>query len=53
LVPAAPGLLTAYPVSKDVSNVRNNGPHLVEPVRLEEPPGAEAGDQPDAEPRLF
>jgi len=46
-------MLTADPVSKDNSNVRNNGPHLVEPVRLEEPPGTEASDQPDAEPRLF
>jgi putative SOS response-associated peptidase YedK len=34
LVPAAPGRLTAYPVSTDVSSVRNDGPHLVEPVAL-------------------
>jgi putative SOS response-associated peptidase YedK len=51
LVPAAPGLLTAYPVSKEVSNVRNDGPHLVEPVRMEEPV-PELGEPPD-EPRLF
>jgi putative SOS response-associated peptidase YedK len=50
LVPAAPGRLTAYPVSKDVNNVRNNGPHLVEPVQLDGPvEGAQARD----EPRLF
>ncbi len=36
LVPAAPGALEAYPVSKAVSNVRNNGPELVEPLPLEE-----------------
>jgi putative SOS response-associated peptidase YedK len=32
LVPGTPGFLDAWPVSKDVGNVRNNGPHLVEPV---------------------
>lgn len=32
LVPAAPGRLEAYPVSTDVNSVRNNGPHLVEPL---------------------
>ncbi len=37
LVPAAPGNLEAYPVSTLVSNVRNNGPELVEPVPLETP----------------
>lgn len=36
LVPAAPGRLEAYPVSTLVSNVRNNGPELVEPVPLTE-----------------
>jgi putative SOS response-associated peptidase YedK len=36
LVPAAPGSLEAYPVSTSVSNVRNNGPELVEPLPLEE-----------------
>ncbi|NHC13346.1 SOS response-associated peptidase [Motilibacter deserti] len=46
LVPAAPGLLEAYPVSKAVGNVRNNGPHLVEPV-----PAAE--EAADAAPTLF
>lgn len=35
LVPAAPGRLEAYPVSTDVGNVANNGPHLVEPLPLE------------------
>ncbi|WP_432479508.1 SOS response-associated peptidase [Nocardioides sp. GXQ0305] len=36
LVPAAPGRLEAFPVSTLVSNVRNNGPELVEPIPLEE-----------------
>jgi putative SOS response-associated peptidase YedK len=35
LVPAAPGALEAYPVSPLVSNVRNNGPELLEPLPLE------------------
>ncbi len=35
LEPAAPGRLTAYPVSSLVSNVGNNGPELVEPLPLE------------------
>lgn len=36
LVPAAPGRLEAYPVPALVSNVRNNGPELVEPLPVEE-----------------
>jgi len=36
LVPAAPGKLEAFPVSTIVSNVRNNGPELVEPIPLSE-----------------
>ena len=36
LVPAAPGSLEAYPVASLVSNVRNNGPELVDPLPLEE-----------------
>ncbi|MBC9733226.1 SOS response-associated peptidase [Nocardioides marmotae] len=36
LVPAAPGALEAYPVSREVSNVRNNGAHLIDPLPLEE-----------------
>jgi len=35
LTPAAPGRLEAYPVSSLVSNVRNNGPELVEPLPVE------------------
>jgi putative SOS response-associated peptidase YedK len=35
LVPAAPGRLEAFPVSRDVNNVRNNGPELVVPVPAE------------------
>lgn len=40
LVPAAPGRLTAYPVSTAVNNVRNNGPELVDPLAPEEESGA-------------
>jgi putative SOS response-associated peptidase YedK len=36
LVPAAPGRLEAFPVSTLVSNVRNNGPELLEPIPVEE-----------------
>lgn len=36
LVPAAPGRLEAFPVSTLVSNVRNNGPELLEPLPLSE-----------------
>jgi putative SOS response-associated peptidase YedK len=32
LVPAVPGRLEAFPVSTDVNDVRNDGPHLIEPV---------------------
>jgi putative SOS response-associated peptidase YedK len=38
LVPAAPGGLEAYPVSPLVSNVRNNGPELLDPIPFDEPP---------------
>jgi putative SOS response-associated peptidase YedK len=38
LVPAVPGVLEAYPVSTLVSNVRNNGPELLEPLPLEGEP---------------
>jgi putative SOS response-associated peptidase YedK len=36
LEPAAPGRLEAFPVSTLVSNVKNNGPELVDPLPLEE-----------------
>jgi putative SOS response-associated peptidase YedK len=36
LEPAAPGRLEAYPVGHLVSNVRNNGPELIEPLPMEE-----------------
>ncbi len=39
LQPAAPGLLEAYPVSTLVSNVKNNGPELLDPIPLSELPG--------------
>lgn len=42
LVPAAPGRLDAYPVSKAVNNVRNNGPELVAPIPAENEPGTDA-----------
>jgi putative SOS response-associated peptidase YedK len=32
LIPGTPGVLDAWPVGKDVGNVRNNGPELVDPV---------------------
>jgi putative SOS response-associated peptidase YedK len=32
LLPGTPGVLDAWPVSPEVGNVRNNDPHLVEPV---------------------
>ena len=35
LVPAAPGLLEAYPVSTEVNKVDNNGPQLVEPLPVD------------------
>jgi putative SOS response-associated peptidase YedK len=37
LVPAAPGLLEAYPVSTLVNNVRNNGAELLDPLPAETP----------------
>ena len=43
LVPAAPGLLTAYPVATTVNNVKNNGPELVDPLPAE-------GEVPDGAP---
>ena len=41
LTPAAPGALEAFPVSKAVGNVRNNGPELIEPCPLEAARGRE------------
>lgn len=48
LVPAAPGGLEAYPVSARVSDVRNNGPDLVEPLPLEDLPGTVQDEVPDS-----
>jgi putative SOS response-associated peptidase YedK len=39
LEPAAPGRLEAFPVSTLVSNVKNNGPELVEPIPLSDVAG--------------
>jgi putative SOS response-associated peptidase YedK len=38
LIPARPGLLEAYPVSRAVNDVRNEGAHLIEPIPAEELP---------------
>lgn len=38
LTPATAGGLEAYPVSTDVNAVRNNGPHLIEPLPFAEEP---------------
>lgn len=45
LQPAVPGALVAQPVSTLVSNVRNNGPQLLEPLAVEE---LSMGEVPDA-----
>lgn len=39
LVPTVKGTLVHHPVGKDVGNVRNDGPELLEAVALEEDPG--------------
>jgi putative SOS response-associated peptidase YedK len=49
LVPAAPGLLTAYPVATTVNNVKNNGPELVDPLPAEPEPLADAPGPAQAE----
>jgi putative SOS response-associated peptidase YedK len=41
LEPAAPGRLEAFPVSTLVSNVRNNGPELIDPLPLVGRPGGQ------------
>lgn len=38
LVPAAPGLLAAQPVSTEVNSVRNDGAHLVDPLPFDDVP---------------
>jgi putative SOS response-associated peptidase YedK len=48
LVPAAPGRLDAYPVSRAVNDVRNNGPQLRDPIPPDEviaDPDAPADDK--------
>ena len=44
LTPAMAGTMEAYPVSKAVNNVRNNGPELIRPMT----PGDEPGGHSDA-----
>jgi putative SOS response-associated peptidase YedK len=43
LVPAPKALLTMHPVSTEVNNVRNKGPHLVDPVEPTEAEGSGEG----------
>src|SRR5215510_9246763 len=42
LVPAPAELITMHPVSVEVSNVRNRGPHLSEPITVIDPDGTHA-----------
>lgn len=51
LVPAADDLLDAYPVARAVGNVRNNGPHLLDPAPAEEIAEAESAVEDDAPER--
>ncbi len=44
LVPAPPRLLTMHPVSSEVGNVRNRGPHLVDPVDPSDASHVSSGD---------
>ena len=39
LVPGAPGVLDAWPVSPAVGNVRNDGPQLTEPLTRQDRSG--------------
>ena len=43
LVPAPPRVLTMHAVSTDVGNVRNHGPHLIDPIPADEVIGGLAG----------
>ena len=45
LTPAAPGTLEAYPVSRAVNDVRNNGAHLLDPLPVEGGHDAGPGEQ--------
>jgi len=42
LVPAPPQLLTVHPVSTDVGNVNNRGPHLIDPLPADRVLGGDA-----------
>lgn len=42
LVPAPPRILTMHPVTTDVGNVRNRGPHLIDPLPDDQVVGADA-----------
>ncbi len=39
LVPTTAGTLVHYPVGRDVGNVRNDGPQLIEDIALDGDPG--------------
>jgi putative SOS response-associated peptidase YedK len=43
LVPAMAGTMEAYPVSTLVSNVRNNGPQLIQPLTNGDMSGEDSG----------
>jgi len=45
LVPAPEGLLTLHPVSMQVSDVRNQGAQLLDPVEFIDPDGVGASGQ--------
>ena len=44
LRPAAPGVLRSWPVSREVNNVRNDGPELITPAPPAEPPSGSLGN---------
>ncbi|XRQ04401.1 SOS response-associated peptidase [Actinomadura welshii] len=45
LVPAMAGTMEAYPVSKAVNSVRNNGPELIEPATSGDSSGSHSGKE--------
>lgn len=47
LIPAAPGLLEAYPVSTEVNNARHNSPELINPIGLSDIQQAATEPQPN------
>ncbi|GAB2810488.1 SOS response-associated peptidase [Actinocorallia aurea] len=53
LVPAMSRRLEAYPVGKEVGNVRSSGPQLIRPIAEAQIPDAEPSDTPDEGDTLF